>query len=115
MGRHRNGQRRACGRSRLREQCPLSTHCGHSGASTSDPLQTFTASSAELRKRRVRGTSPLMGELFHVFGAMAERVSRSLARLWTRHPTVFWLVALSFFILSTVVLSLAMVTLSGRP
>jgi hypothetical protein len=28
---------------------------------------------------------------------------------------VFWLVALSFFILSTVVLSLAMVTLLGRP
>ena len=61
----------------------------------------------------MRGTSPMMGELFHVFGAMAERVSGCLARLWTRHPLVFWFTAFLFFILSTVVLSLAMVTLLG--
>jgi hypothetical protein len=57
----------------------------------------------------------MMGELFRVFEATAERVSGSLARLWTRHPMVFWLIAFSFLILSTVVLSLAMVTLLGQP
>jgi hypothetical protein len=55
----------------------------------------------------------MVGELFHVFGAMAERVSGSLARLWTRHPLVFWFIALLLFILSTVVLSLGMATLLG--
>jgi hypothetical protein len=57
----------------------------------------------------------MMGELFHVFGAMAERVSETSARLWTRHPLVFWFIAFLFFILSTVVLSLAIVTLLRRP
>jgi drug/metabolite transporter superfamily protein YnfA len=56
-----------------------------------------------------------MGELFHVLEAVAERASGFLTRLWTRHPLVFWLIAVSFFILSTAVLSLAMVTLLGRP